>query len=183
MPDWYERLIGSDPTVANHNDDPDRDGWTLLEDYLEFLAHPYLIIEPGQTQTLDMAPYFQGFYGTNGHQQTPSFSVSTTSPLFTVAVSGDKAEVKANTEGGIGTATMTVTDSDGTSFSQRFSVAVTGDVSAIQHVWDESDIEVAKREFFTLDGKQVTRLNPREIYLMKITDTQGKVHSVKIIKD
>lgn len=183
MPDWYERLIGSDPSAANHNDDPDRDGWTLLEDYLEFMAHPYLIIEPGQSATLEMAPFFRGFYGQNGNAQTPSFTVTTDSPLFSVVVAGDVASVKTNTDGGIGTATMTVTDSEGTSFSQRFSVAVTGEVTAIQQMWDENDIEVAKREFFTLDGKQVTRLQPHEVYLMKITDTNGKVHSVKIIKD
>ena len=181
MPDWYERLIGSDTATANHNDDPDRDGWTLLEDYLEFMAHPYVVVQPGETVTVQLAPHFRGFYGTNGHAQTPSFAVSSDSPLFAASVSGDVLTVKAQADGGIGTATVTVTESEGTTFSQRLSVAVTGDVTAIQRVWSEDDIEVAKREFFTLDGKRVSRLMPRGVYMMRLTDTSGKVHNVKII--
>ncbi len=181
MPDWYERLVGSDPATANHNDDPDRDGWTLLEDYLEFMAHPYVVVQPGETVTVQLAPHFRGFYGTNGHAQTPSFAVSSDSPLFVASVSGDVLTVKAQADGGIGTATVTVTDSEGTTFSQPFGVAVTGDVTAIQLVWSEDDIEVAKREFFTLDGKPVSRLMPRGVYMMRLTDTSGKVHNVKII--
>ena len=183
MPDWYERLVGSDPATANHNDDPDRDGWTLLEDYLEFMAHPYVVVQPGETVTVQLAPHFRGFYGTNGHAQTPSFAVSSDSPLFAASVSGDVLTVKAQADGGIGTATVTVTDSEGTTFSQRLSVAVTGDVTAIQRVWSEDDIEVAKREFFTLDGKPVSRLMPRGVYMMRLTDTSGKVHNVKIISN
>ncbi len=181
MPDWYERLIGSDTATANHNDDPDRDGWTLLEDYLEFMAHPYVVVQPGETVTVQLAPHFRGFYGTNGHAQTPSFAVSSDSPLLAASVSGDVLTVKAQADGGIGTATVTVTDSEGTTFSQPFGVAVTGDVTAIQRVWSEDDIEVAKREFFTLDGKRVSRLMPRGVYMMRLTDTTGKVHNVKII--
>ncbi len=183
MPDWYERLIGSDTATANHNDDPDRDGWTLLEDYLEFMAHPYVVVQPGETVNVQLAPHFRGFYGTNGHAQTPSFAVSSDSPLFAASVSGDVLTVKAQADGGIGTATVTVTDSEGTTFSQRLSVAVTGDVTAIQRVWSEDDIEVAKREFFTLDGKPVSRLMPRGVYMMRLTDTSGKVHNVKIISN
>ena len=29
MPDWYETLTGSDPNIANNNDDLDGDGWTM----------------------------------------------------------------------------------------------------------------------------------------------------------
>ena len=181
MPDWYERLIGSDTATANHNDDPDHDGWTLLEDYLESMAHPYVVVQPGETVTVQLAPHFRGFYGTNGHAQTPSFTVNSDSPLFAASVSGDVLTVKAQAGGGIGTATVTVTDSEGTTFSQRLSVAVTGDVTAIQRVWSEDDIEVAKREFFTLDGKPVSRLMPRGVYMMRLTDTSSKVHNVKII--
>lgn len=61
MPNWFERLIGSDENVANHNDDPDRDGWTLLEDYLDFMAHPYVIVAPGESTEVNVAPYFRGF--------------------------------------------------------------------------------------------------------------------------
>jgi hypothetical protein len=60
---------------------------------------------------------------------------------------------------------------------------VTGNPTTIHTVWSEDNIKVAKREFFTIDGKQVTTMQSHEVYVMKITDTKGKVHMVKIIKN
>jgi glycerol-3-phosphate dehydrogenase len=57
------------------------------------------------------------------------------------------------------------------------------EVTGIEKVWSEADIDVAKREFFTLDGKQVTTMKQHELYIMKITDNNGNVHSVKVIKN
>ena len=74
-------------------------------------------------------------------------------------------------------------DSEGSTFEQRLGIAVTGEATAILPIWNEADIEVVKREFFTLDGQQVTQLHPHEVYLMKITEKNGKIHSMKIIKD
>lgn len=48
---------------------------------------------------------------------------------------------------------------------------------------DFSNVEVAKREFYTLDGKKVESMRSHETYVMRITDTKGNIHSVKIIKD
>ena len=42
---------------------------------------------------------------------------------------------------------------------------------------------MVKREFFTLDGKRVEKMQSHEVYLMKVTDTTGQVHAVKIIKN
>jgi len=182
MPDWYEEAIGSDPKTANQNDDPDGDGWTLLEDYLEFMAHPYLIVEPGQKDTIDVKPYFAGFYGQNGNSVTPTYTIDNTSSLYSAALSGSEIAVTAGEDGGIGIINVTVNDGE-TTFTQRVSVAVTGEASAIQHVWNESDIDVAKREFFTTDGKKVSRMQSHGVYVMKVTDTAGKVYTMKVIKN
>lgn len=182
MPDWFEKVIGSDPLTANHNDDPDKDGWTLLEDYFEFMAHPYVIIAPNSTQTIDVKPYFAGFYGQNGHAATPSYSVATTSNLFTPSVAGSVVTAQAGAAGGVGYIDVTVDDGE-TTFTQRIGVAVTGETTGIHTVWSEDHIDVAKREFFTLDGKQVGQMRSHEVYIMKITDVKGNVHTVKIIKN
>ena len=84
---------------------------------------------------------------------------------------------------GIGIVTMKVKDSEGTEFEQRLSVAVTGDPTAIQPIWSEEDINVVRREFFTLDGKKVDQMQSHEVYLMKVTDSEGCVHAVKVIKN
>lgn len=176
IPNWFESIIGSDPNIANHNDDPDHDGWTLLEDYLEFMAHPYLIVQPQSQASFDAAPWFAGF------TKSPTYSISSDSKLFTPSISGSSISVSTYATGGIGIITMKVTDSEGSTHEKRLSIAVTGDPSGIPNVWDESKIEVVSREFFSLDGKKVKELQQHETYIMKLTDTSGKVHSVKIIK-
>lgn len=183
MPDWWEKLVGSDANVANQNDDPDKDGWTLLEHYLEFMAHPYIVIEPGTTGSIDVKPFFAGFYGQNANydKATPTYTVASESSLFTPSVDGSIVKAVAGQNGGVGYMNVTVND-DKTTFTQPIGVAVTGNPTAIHNVWSEDGIEVAKREFYTLDGKQVSTMQSHEVYVMKITDTKGKVHTVKIIK-
>ncbi len=120
MPDWWERLTGSDPTVQNHNDDPDRDGWTLLEDYLHLMAHPYVVVRPGATTTVDVSAFFRGF---------------TASPVFTarhqgkhwckLTMKGSTLKVKGGKKEAICPVTLSVTDADGTTFSQLFNVIIT----------------------------------------------------------
>lgn len=40
MPDWFEELTGTNPYDADNNEDPDGDGYTNLEDYLNWIAAP-----------------------------------------------------------------------------------------------------------------------------------------------
>ena len=184
MPDWWENITGSDAATANQNDDPDKDGWTLLEDYLEFMSHPYIVVEPDATGSIDVKPFFAGFYGQNSNYDkvTPTYTVATESSLFTPSVDGSVVKAAAGQNGGVGYINVTVDDGE-TTFTQSFGVAVTGNPTAIHTVWSEEGIEVAKREFFTLDGKQVRNLQPHATYIMKVTDRQGREHSVKIIKN
>ncbi|EFI72389.1 MULTISPECIES: hypothetical protein [Segatella] len=183
MPNWYEKVINSDINTANHNDDPDNDGYTLLEDYLDFMAHPYLIVAPNESKTINMKPYFRGFYGFNGETSEPVYSITSNSPLFVATVSDSIITVQAKEEGGIGMITVKVTDTDGASFEQQLGIAITGETTGIHTVWNEDQIEVAKREFFTLDGKKVDKFDAHNVYVMKITDTTGKVYSMKVIKN
>ena len=181
MPDWWEKAIGSNAAVANQNDDPDGDGWTLLEDYLEFMAHPYLVIEPNSTATIDLKPYFIGFYGQNGMSVTPTYAVDYLENHFSPSIEGSIMTVKSFDTPCTGYCKVTVND-DETTFTQPFGVVVTGEAqSAIRPVWSEDNITVVKREFFTLDGRQVSTLQSHEVYLMKVTDSEGRVHTVKIL--
>jgi len=181
MPDWWEKAIGSNAAVANQNDDPDDDGWTLLEDYLEFMAHSYLVIEPNSTATIDLKPYFIGFYGQNGMSVTPTYAVDYLENHFSPSIEGSIMTVKSFDTPCTGYCKVTVNDGE-TTFTQPFGVVVTGEAqSAIRPVWSEDNITVVKREFFTLDGRQVSTLQSHEVYLMKVTDSEGRVHTVKIL--
>lgn len=177
MPDWYETLILSDPNTANNNDDPDRDGWTLLEDYLEFMANPYLVIKPGESGTIDVAQFFKGF------TKSPQYTISSTGDLFTASVSGSVVTVAANNVGGIGIITMKVTDSEGSTHTKRLSVAVTGRPTGITAPTSANAADIIKREFFTVDGQKATSFLRGEVYIMKTTDSKGNTQSTKVIKN
>lgn len=177
MPDWWEELIGSDPEVANHNDDPDGDGWTLLEDYLEFMAHPYLVLAPSAEATFDISACFKGF------TKSPQYSVSAETNLLQTQIEEASLQVKAGNKAGVEVLILKVVDGEGSTHEKRLSVAVTGNPTAIHKVWSEDDIQVQQREFFSLDGRQVYELQSGQVYVMRLTDTEGNVHSVKILKN
>ena len=185
-PSW-EKVTGSDPISADNNDDPDRDGYTLLENYLEFMAHPYLVIQPNTSGTIDLKAHFAGFYGQNGKSATPTFSLEDQIGYGTIvpSINGSTLTIQAIQPDTQGISYVNVTVDDGeTTFTQRFGIAITADVSkAISPAWDESSIQVKSREFFTLDGKKVTTLRAQETYVMRVTDSEDHTHSFKIIKN
>ena len=131
MPDWWERIVGSDPQTANHNDDPDHDGWTLLEDYLEFLSHPYLILAPNGSGTIDLSEHFAGFFGQNGKAVTPTFTVDYLENHFDPSIDGTLLTVKSFGTPCTGYCEVAVSDGE-TTFTQRFGVAVSGDGTALK---------------------------------------------------
>jgi len=132
MPNWYEQCIGSNADVANQNDDPNGDGWTLLEDYLEFMAHPYLILEPNGQGSIDLSQHFAGFYGQNKKSVTPSYTV-TQNDNFSSSINGSILNVKASGTIGIGFCEVTVNDGE-TTFTQRFGVAISGSSTGINEL-------------------------------------------------
>ena len=183
MPDWYEALIHSDAHTANQNDDPDGDGWTLLEDYLELMAHPYVVVEPNGMATLDLKPYFAGFYGQNKKAVTPSYRLpDETNGGFSASIEGSALKIHSSSGAqGIGRVNVTVDDGE-TTFTQPFGIIISGEWTAIQKpTVDFNQIEAVKREFFTSDGRQVSTLKSHGVYVMKVTDKQGTVHTAKII--
>lgn len=158
MPDWWEQLIGSNPSVANQNDDPDNDGWTLLEDYLDFMAHPYLLVSQGATRTLDVKPYFAGFYGQNSNYDkvTPTYTVTTESNLFTPTVNGAELKAFAGQKAGYGYINVTVDDGE-TQWTQRFGVAVVGQATGIHDIHNDVRILDKDAPVFDLQGRRIAK--------------------------
>lgn len=77
LPNWWETLFGSNPNSAandftDSNADLDGDGYTALEDYLNWLAAPYVATTPSASLNIDLAPFAAGFvspvYNVSGAQ-------------------------------------------------------------------------------------------------------------------
>ena len=167
MPDWWEAVVGSNASVANHNDDPNGDGWTLLEDYLEFMAHPYVIVKPGEQQTLDVKPYFIGFFGQNGSSVTPTFQCDTqTDNGVSIGFDGSSMLVTASSFTSPCILSYPITVNDGeTTWSQRFGVVVTDGATGIHTVVNCSPVDT-NSPYYDLLGRQVQSSKlPKGLYI------------------
>lgn len=62
MPDWWERLKGLNPTVADNNDYSEANGYTALEEYLNWIAEPNFRVVAGMENTVvNLRTLFAGF--------------------------------------------------------------------------------------------------------------------------
>lgn len=156
MPDWWEQCIGSNASVANQNDDPNHDGWTLLEDYLEFMAHPYIMVATNGEASIDLKQHFAGFYGQNGQSVTPSYTLDKqTNGLYAPRIDGSTLTVKATKPDTQSVGWLNVTVSDGeTTFTQRFGVAITGGATGIQNVNRET---ITNNRYYNLHGQRLSQ--------------------------
>ncbi len=127
IPSWFERIVGTDSYVANNNEDPDCDGWTQLEDYLDFMAHPYSVLNAGEKVEVDVSEFFAGFV------KSPSYSVSVFMDTdVTATISGTTLSIMAGANSTITSLTLTVKDNEGTQWSRRYNVAVSGQRTGIE---------------------------------------------------
>lgn len=61
MPDYWEMALGLNPAVQDHNGDILGNGYTNLEDYLNWLAGPHARVGSGAAVQIDLRLYTEGF--------------------------------------------------------------------------------------------------------------------------
>lgn len=93
LPDFWERMIGTSPNspagnFSDSNADPDGDGYTNLEDYLNWMAEPRYFVSYGGSQAINLKDMFRGF------GSSASFSVDNVEN-GTVSISGNTATFRA----------------------------------------------------------------------------------------
>ncbi|MBQ7162372.1 MAG: T9SS C-terminal target domain-containing protein [Bacteroidales bacterium] len=198
LPDWWEKMFGSNPAspsedFSDSNADPDGDGYTALEDYLEFLAHPHLILLPGEEKTLDVKQLFEGF---------------TASPVY--SLEGESgAGVRCNLEGQVFRVTasagaetlvrlvLKVTDSEGSTYSRPLGLAVTpSKPTALEQLPDGDHASLVRIEVYAPDGRLVKTVEAggkdihaqdfsgleRGLWVVRAVDERGRRFGYKIIR-
>ena len=147
IPDWFERLTGTDPATPNNNDDRDGDYYTDLEEYLNWLAVPHFIVDAANETTIDLKPFFAGY-------KSPTFSVTpTTADGATCTI--DSQGVLHFTGSVNGLSAVSVTASEGSSYTRTFNFAIGGDANAIATL--TTDDSPAEGPTYNLAGQRVTR--------------------------
>lgn len=131
LPDWWERIKGFNTNspandFSDSNSDVDGDGYTALEDYLNWMAGPHHGCTNAATLNVDLTQYTRGF--TNA-------SLGSTYAVFnavggTVGLSGKTAQFTPNTGiDSIGSFYFKVTDNTGFSYTNHVNIRIFGDGS------------------------------------------------------
>ncbi|WP_316809999.1 Ig-like domain-containing protein [Pedobacter heparinus] len=121
LPDWWEKLHKLNPNSASGdfsdaNADPDKDGFTNLDNYLEWIAGPHFIVATGESVTIDLKqlsrgytekPVYQALAAINGQAKLEDKGI--------VKFTADKA--------GLASFKFTVTDAAGSSFTRTVNIA------------------------------------------------------------
>jgi hypothetical protein len=121
LPNWWEEAKGLNPNSAANdfsdtNLDKDKDGFTQLDDYLDWMAKPHFFINSGGKLTLDAKDYFKGY------EKKPVYSFSDVTN-GKVAEKGSKIEFTPKQKG-LTSFKITVKDKDGDTMSRMINVFV-----------------------------------------------------------
>lgn len=129
MPDWWERIKGfntNSPAAdfSDSNGDPDEDGYTNLEDYLNWLAKPNFVCTNGTPISIDLTRFTRGF--TN---LSPVYAVfSSVNGTASIIGNGQTAQfVPATTVSALGGFYFKVTDNTGFSYTNLVNIRIVGD--------------------------------------------------------
>ncbi|MBI3879268.1 MAG: T9SS C-terminal target domain-containing protein [Verrucomicrobia bacterium] len=125
LPDWWENLLGLNPNSApgdfsDANADPDGDGYTRLEDYLNWLAASHVECVRNARVEVELARL------TTGYTDAPAFAVTNaTNGTVLLLADGHTARFTPPTNfTGLAGYNFTVTDAAGDSMTQTIRLAV-----------------------------------------------------------
>ncbi|BCS84832.1 hypothetical protein prwr041_07250 [Prevotella herbatica] len=130
MPDWWEKANSLSTTTADNNGDANRDGYTNLEDYLNWIAVPHFTIYKNETSVINLKDFFAGF--TN----SPTFELSGSNNIIYNFDGANTLTVKSkNNKTGFYTITIKASDKDGWGTMLRvFNFYIDGNTSATRNI-------------------------------------------------
>lgn len=122
LPDWWETLHGSNLNSAkddfsDSNADLDKDGYTALEDYLEWMSVPHFYLHNGVSDTISLSRFTLGYIN-------PAYSCEN-SGLFNLNIDGSNAIItpKSNANG-ISYLNMKATDNEGSEIIRVIGICI-----------------------------------------------------------
>ncbi|HUI08412.1 MAG TPA: T9SS C-terminal target domain-containing protein [Verrucomicrobiae bacterium] len=145
LPDWWEAIHGTDTNsppgdYSDSNADPDGDGYTDLEDYLNWMAAPHVFCGTNSLVDVDLSQFTVGF--TNA----PVYGVSDPTNGTVSLLEDGKTACFVPTTGftGLGSFRFTVVDADGSTLTNMIGVAV----ASIPQVPNLSAFEQWQTDYF-----------------------------------
>ncbi|MFI1772026.1 T9SS type A sorting domain-containing protein [Thalassobellus citreus] len=211
LPNWYEEIIGTNINSGNgdfsdSNADNDLDGYTNLDDYLQWMDKPHYSTLTGKKININIQELSRGF------ESSPSYQISNVvNGNFNLV--GDVVEFTPTTTG-LASFDFTVTDSAGHSMTRSVNILNGFDLTLSIKKSEVSEVKVwpipnkgtfsikmkdssANSEFkiFDILGKEIlngtikkgaiekVNLNKSGIFILKVIESSSKqvIHTQKII--
>ncbi|MFZ0596202.1 MAG: T9SS C-terminal target domain-containing protein, partial [Flavobacterium sp.] len=121
LPNWWEKAFGLNENskagdFSDANSDTDKDGFTQLDNYLDWMAQPHFFINSGDKAVLSAADYFKGY------ENKPVYNFSDLKN-GKVVLKGKEIQFTA-IEPGFASFALTVKDADGDSMSRTINFFV-----------------------------------------------------------
>jgi len=209
LPDWWEKIHGSNPEstqgdFSDANSDKNNDGFTELEDYLEWMANPHYYTSVNTSSTIDLSPY------TVGYTKNPVYNLSGISNNATVSFEGSKATITPKKDfKGIFYLDFTVTDSEGSSLTKRIGMLVDNNnpnsikpnqinnivinnengilkIRSNERICEASIYDLAGNLVMKQTGEDIKEININGLkagmYLLSVIDYAKSVSSIKVLK-
>jgi len=183
MPDWWERIKGLNPGVADNNSYVELNGYTSLEEYLNWIAEPNFNVVAGVDNTVvDLRTLFAGF------KDNVYYNIKGVPAGYDVEVRGGKLVVVPPVDAEE-LVTVQIVAGDGDEVGQMIrnvNLCVSSDVSAIDLPSDLSGNTSTECRIYTVNGvllktgSNVSSLSPG-VYIIKVKSGKN-VKSVKFIK-
>lgn len=147
MPNWWEKLHGLDPQVADNNSDANGDGYTALEEYLNWMAEPHYFIQPSASLSIPLSPLFAGY------SQAALYSASADKDNYQALINGAVLTVKAAQREE--TTTIEVTCEEGSHhYTRHINICISGTGTGITHPTASGQTEHRAAQY-TLGGTLV----------------------------
>ncbi|HEX9150981.1 MAG TPA: T9SS C-terminal target domain-containing protein, partial [Flavobacterium sp.] len=121
LPNWWEEAHGlntksSKDDFSETNSDADKDGFTQLDEYLDWMAKPHYFVKEGEQKELSAVSFFKGY------TKKPVYTVSDIKN-GTATVKGAAIQFKS-AQKGLASFKITVKDADGDTMSRMVNLAV-----------------------------------------------------------
>lgn len=174
LPDWWEAVYGLGATsgaasLSEANADPDGDGYTHLEEYLEWMDRPHYFLPADTALEIDLGQY------TRGYELDPVYEILEVSnghiePLE----SGNEIRFTTDTNG-LSAFTFKVTDGEGDSR------IITVGLVVGQHIAPDEEEEEEEETVLDMDRPTTTRIYPNPVSDVLKIESYERIIEVSLI--
>lgn len=183
MPDWWERIKGLNPAVADNNVYSEANGYTALEEYLNWIAEPNFKVVAGMENTVvKLKTLFAGFKDNLYYN-----IIGVPSGYVAEEKDGELCVTPPANVNELVTLQIVVGDEDEVGqMTRNINLCVTSDASGIDLPFNLNDNHSTSYQIYSLNGILLKKGNDTSsllpgVYIMKVIN-ENSVKSLKFVK-